>query len=65
VIKLVLKMKLNYVMNANNHILNTSGVNNVIPNDFNKIFQSGLVKMNLLINLFKKHNLMLKIVMKF
>ncbi|POG70759.1 hypothetical protein GLOIN_2v1613146 [Rhizophagus irregularis DAOM 181602=DAOM 197198] len=50
-------MKLvNYVMNASNHILITSGANNVILNNFNKIFQSGLVKMNLLINLFKKHN---------
>ncbi|POG82102.1 hypothetical protein GLOIN_2v1498779 [Rhizophagus irregularis DAOM 181602=DAOM 197198] len=49
-------MELNYVISANNHILIINGANNVILDNFNKIFQSGLVKMNLLINLFKKHN---------
>ncbi|POG72232.1 hypothetical protein GLOIN_2v1597866 [Rhizophagus irregularis DAOM 181602=DAOM 197198] len=49
-------MKLNYVVNVNNHILITSGANNVVLNDFNKIFQSGQVIIKLLINLFKKHN---------
>jgi hypothetical protein len=33
-----------------------TGVNNVILNNFNRILQSWLVKMNLLLILFKKHN---------
>ncbi|EXX79011.1 hypothetical protein RirG_009720 [Rhizophagus irregularis DAOM 197198w] len=49
-------MALNFVMNASNQIIITNGVNNVMLSNFNKIFQNGLVKMNLLINLFKKHN---------
>jgi hypothetical protein len=34
----------------------TIGVNNATLSNFNKIFQNGQVKINLLMNLFKKHN---------
>ena len=51
---------------CNKHILfGMVGVINVTPNGFNKNFQIGLAKINILTILFKKLNLMLRIFMKF
>ena len=38
-----------------------TGVNNVVLNDFNRIFQIGLAAMNILTNLSKNLNLMLRV----